>query len=43
MNPEAYGKEIGVTFKNKDLIIEALTHRSYLNEYPKWHLPIMTA
>jgi ribonuclease-3 len=39
MNPEDYGRKIGVTFKNKDLIIEALTHRSYLNEYPKWHLP----
>jgi len=39
MNPEEYGKKIGVTFKDKDLIIEALTHRSYLNEYPKWNLP----
>ena len=39
MNPEEYGKKISVSFKNKDLIIEALTHRSYLNEYPKWHLP----
>ncbi len=39
MNPEDYGRKIGITFKNKDLIIEALTHRSYLNEYPKWHLP----
>ncbi len=39
MNPEEYGKKIGITFKNKDLIVEALTHRSYLNEYPKWRLP----
>lgn len=39
MNPEEYGRKIGITFKNKDLIVEALTHRSYLNEYPKWHLP----
>jgi ribonuclease-3 len=39
MNPEEYGKKICVIFKNKDLIIEALTHRSYLNEYPHWHLP----
>jgi ribonuclease-3 len=39
MNPEEYGRTIGITFKNKDLIIEALTHRSYLNEYPKWNLP----
>lgn len=30
--------EIGVKFKNHDLLIEALTHRSYLNERPKWHL-----
>jgi ribonuclease-3 len=39
MNPEEYDKKIGVNFKNKDLLIEALTHRSYLNEYPKWRLP----
>ncbi len=39
MNPEEYGRKIGITFKNKDLIVEALTHRSYLNEYPKWRLP----
>ncbi len=26
-------------FKNKDLLKEALTHRSYLNENPKWHYP----
>jgi ribonuclease-3 len=32
-------KKIGVKFKNADLLTEALTHRSYLNEYPKWHLP----
>ncbi len=31
-------KQIGVTFKNKDLLLQALTHRSYLNENPKWHL-----
>lgn len=39
MNPEDLEKIIGVTFKNKDLLTEALTHRSYLNEYPKWRLP----
>jgi ribonuclease-3 len=39
MNPEDLEKRIGVTFKNKDLLTEALTHRSYLNEYPKWRLP----
>jgi ribonuclease-3 len=32
-------KKIGVSFKNQDLLTEALTHRSYLNEYPKWELP----
>lgn len=30
--------KIGVVFKNKDLLLQALTHRSYLNENPKWHL-----
>ena len=39
MNPEEYGRKIGITFKNKDLVVEALTHRSYLNEYPQWSLP----
>ncbi|MDP3784714.1 MAG: ribonuclease III [bacterium] len=32
-------KTIGAKFKNSDLLTEALTHRSYLNEYPKWRLP----
>jgi ribonuclease III len=32
-------KNIGITFTNKDLLTEALTHRSYLNEYPRWPLP----
>ncbi|MDP3956576.1 MAG: ribonuclease III [bacterium] len=27
---------IGFVFKNKDLLKEALTHRSYLNENPQW-------
>lgn len=31
-------KKIGVEFKNKDLLLQALTHRSYLNENTKWHL-----
>lgn len=39
MNPEDLEKRIGVKFKNKNLLTEALTHRSYLNEYPKWRLP----
>src|SRR5258708_13088504 len=32
-------KKISVQFKSQDLLTEALTHRSYLNEYPKWNLP----
>ena len=28
---------IGVGFSNHDLLLQALTHRSYLNERPKWH------
>jgi len=31
-------KKIGYTFKNKNLIIEALTHRSFLNENPDFNL-----
>lgn len=29
-------KRLGVEFDNKDLLLEALTHRSYLNENPDW-------
>jgi len=32
-------KIIGHTFKNKDFLKEALTHRSYLNERSDWGLP----
>lgn len=31
-------KKINYTFKNKNLIIEALTHRSFLNENPNFNL-----
>ncbi len=31
-------QQIGTNFKNKDLLLQALTHRSYINENPKWHL-----
>ena len=31
-------KIIGITFSNKDLLKEALTHRSYLNEHPDWEM-----
>ena len=30
--------KISTKFKNKDLLLQALTHRSYLNEKPNWHL-----
>src|ERR1700722_3961955 len=39
MSSEDLEKNIGISFANKDLLTEALTHRSYLNEYPKWPLP----
>jgi ribonuclease-3 len=38
-SPDELEKNIGITFANKDLLTEALTHRSYLNEYPRWPLP----
>ena len=31
-------EQIGFKFKNKDNLLQALTHRSYLNENPDWHL-----
>ena len=31
--------KIGVNFSNKNLLKEALTHRSYLNENPDWGVP----
>lgn len=30
--------KINIEFQNKDLLLQALTHRSYLNENTKWHL-----
>ncbi|PIT93388.1 MAG: ribonuclease III [Candidatus Harrisonbacteria bacterium CG10_big_fil_rev_8_21_14_0_10_38_8] len=30
---------VGYKYKNEDLLKEALTHRSYLNENHTWHLP----
>lgn len=32
-------KAISYSFEDKNLLKEALTHRSYLNENPKWNLP----
>lgn len=34
-----FEQKINVTFSNKDLLAEALTHRSYLNENSSWRLP----
>ena len=31
-------ERIGTKFDNHDLLLQALTHRSYINENPKWHL-----
>jgi len=39
LNIGKFEEKIGVNFKNKDLLLEALTHRSYLNENTKWRLP----
>jgi ribonuclease-3 len=32
-------KNLGLEFKNRDLLIEAFCHRSYLNEHPDFPLP----
>ena len=39
MNLTSLEKIIGYKFSNKDLLKEALTHRSYLNENASWGLP----
>ena len=33
-----FEKKLGLNFKNKDLLIQAFVHRSYLNENPDFHL-----
>ncbi|MDE1970153.1 MAG: ribonuclease III [Patescibacteria group bacterium] len=35
----ALEQKLGIRFQNPDLLIEALTHRSYINEHPSWRLP----
>ncbi|MCL5733401.1 MAG: ribonuclease III [Patescibacteria group bacterium] len=34
-----FAQQIGIKFNNTDLLLEALTHRSYINENPNWRLP----
>ncbi|MBI2096128.1 MAG: ribonuclease III [Candidatus Taylorbacteria bacterium] len=38
MNFEGFEKNIGFSFKNKDLLRQAFTHRSYINENRAYHL-----
>jgi ribonuclease-3 len=38
-NLEKFEEILGFEFKNKDVLKEALTHRSYLNEHPSWPVP----
>jgi len=33
-----FEKKLNLKFKNKDLLIQAFVHRSYLNENPKFYL-----
>lgn len=35
---EKLEKELGVSFRNRDLLVQAFTHRSYLNENPGFRL-----
>jgi ribonuclease-3 len=39
MNLTKLQKKISLVFKSKNLLEEALTHRSYLNENPSWPVP----
>ncbi len=36
---DVFETKIGFAFKDRNLLFEALTHRSYLNEDPSWQLP----
>jgi len=38
MNFEPLEKKLGLKFKNKDLLMQAFTHRSYINENPSFRL-----
>ena len=37
-NLSAFEQKLSCTFKNQDLLLQALTHRSYLNENPSFRL-----
>ncbi len=37
-NLQVFEDKFSLKFKNKDLLLQALTHRSYLNEKPSWRL-----
>lgn len=37
-NFQEFAEKIGLNFKNENLLKQAFTHRSYLNENPKWPL-----
>jgi len=34
-----FQEKVGINFKNQNLLKEALTHRSYINENPSWDVP----
>ncbi len=38
INIKELEEKIDIVFKNKNLLLQALTHRSYLNENTSWHL-----
>ena len=38
MDLSSLEQTLGLTFRNQDLLKEALTHRSYINENPSWPL-----
>lgn len=38
METKSLEKRLGVTFKNHDILVSSLTHRSYLNEHRDFHL-----
>src|SRR3989344_3448312 len=39
MDISDFERRLGVSFNKQELLEEALTHRSYLNEHPRWKYP----